>query len=107
MNNLKKFLKESGYKFYQSYDKDNLCDWYACKRTKSKRECACNQKPVQVVVTPFIINNAEKRESVEIDITAEYNGHWWKMEAYGLSPEEVINKLNEIESALIRAWEAL
>ena len=102
MEELKAFLEKNGYKFYRIYfDKGNLCDWYACKRTTSARECTSNKKPVQIVVNPYMHN------CVEIDITAEFNSVWWKLEAYSLSPKDVIKKLDMIEGSLVKAWESI
>jgi hypothetical protein len=109
MDKLKSFLEKRGYKFYRTYlDKGNLCDWYACKRTTSARECTSNKKPVQIVVNPYMHNySGSITESVEIDITAEFNSVWWKLEAYSLSPKDAIKKLDIIEKSLVKAWEAL
>ena len=109
MTKLKKFLEERGYKFYRNYiDRDNGCDWYACKRTESGRECMSNEKPVQIVVNPFKHTYGDATvESVTVDVTACFNGLWWKLEAYSLSPKETIKHLDKIEKNLVKAWEAL
>ena len=109
MTKLKKFLEERGYKFYRDYiDRANLCDWYACKRTESKRECTSNEKPVQVVVSPHQYDyNGKISKSVEVSITAEFNGIWWKLDAYSLAPVDVIKNIDMIEASLVKAWEAL
>jgi hypothetical protein len=107
MNKLKEFLEEVGFRFHNSpLYIDNQCDWIAYKRTVSKRECTSNEKPVQIVVAYFSSTDA-KYEGVEIDLTAEFNGIWWQLKAYSLSPSEAIEKLSEIESSLVKAWEAL
>jgi hypothetical protein len=110
MDKLKSFLEKRGYNIYRTYlDQHNLCDWYACKRTTSSRECTSNEKPVQIVVYPYrmVMRHVVVHESVTVDLTAEFNSVWWKLEAYSLSPKDVINKLDIIEENLIKAWEAL
>ena len=108
MNKLKKFLEKRGYKFYKNIFHNNLCDWYAYKCTESKRECTSNETPVQVVVTPHIAKyNSTICKSVEVDLTAEFNGVWWKLKAYSLSEKDVIKNLEMIEMSLVKAWEAL
>ena len=109
MTKLKKFLEERGYKFYRNYiDRANLCDWYASKRTESKRECTSNNKPVQIVVTPHkYVHGSISQTSVEIDLTAEFNGQWWQLKAYSLAPVDAIKNLDMIEKSLVKAWEAL
>ena len=109
MNKLKKFLEKRGYKFYKNYiDPDNQCDWYACKRTESKRECTSNEKPVQIVVTPLKYDcDGISYTSVEVNLTAEFNGVWWKLKAYSLSEKDVIKNLEMIEMSLVKAWEVL
>lgn len=109
MDKLKTFLEKSGYKIYQNYlDSMNNCKWYACKRTTSAQECTSNKKPVQIVVNPHEYDyNGKICRSVTVDITAEFHGLWWKLEAYSLSPKETIKELDKIEASLVKAWEAL
>jgi len=108
MDKLKKFLGERGYSFYKNnIFRDNLCDWYACKRTESKRECTSTKKPVQIVVTPLKYDRIISFTSVKVDLTAEFNGIWWSLKAYSLTPADVIKNLEMIESSLVKAWEAL
>ena len=107
MDKLKTFLEKSGYKFYKNYI-DRGFDWYACKRSESKRECTSNEKPVQIVVTPHkYVHGSISQTSVEIDLTAEFNGQWWQLKAYSLAPVDAIKNLDMIEASLVKAWEAL
>ena len=109
MDKLKSFLEKRGYNIYRTYlDQRNLCDWYAGKRTTSSRECTTNQKPTQIILTPYRYNySGSITKGVEVDITAEFNSVWWKLEAYSLSPKDIIKKLDMIEGSLVKAWEAL
>ena len=94
---------------------DNGCNWYAYRRsTLPARECECNEgKPAQIVVRPHLFLRASAPtpsgawESVEVDVTGEASGLWWKLQAYSLKPEELRDRLPDIEAALIAAWNAL
>lgn len=107
---LKQWLIDKGFRIYDEIipDQYNIVKWYACKRTKSKRECGCNKKPVQIVVSPYKCTmNHGIHESITVDITAEYKGLWYKFQVYSLSTDEFKKKLNIIEKRLVNAWEAL
>ena len=90
---------------------NNKCNWYAYRRSElSARVCECNDdKPgMQIVVTPrAMVVNGEAYEGVEVELCGEANGVWWKMTAYSLKPDEVPEKLEGVERALIAAWNAL
>jgi hypothetical protein len=111
MEELEKYLVKSGYKIYDNNplkSQYNEITWYAAKRTKSKRECESNKKPVQIIVSPYrTIMRHGVHESVTVDLTAEYMGVWWKLEAYSLSVKIVMTDLPQIEKRLVSAWEAL
>jgi hypothetical protein len=47
------------------------------------------------------------RDSVELRITAEAGGVWWDLKAYSLKPEELKERLPEIERMLVSAWNGL
>ena len=92
----------------------NLCRWHAYRRTSiDARECECNDgKRMQIVVSPHSMDNFHERggpphQSVTVDVTGEAGGLWYKLQAYSLSPDEVIDRLPEVERNLIAAWEAL
>ena len=57
MPKLQEFLTEIGFSLYRGFldvgSTTNLCDWYACRRVEQEAPlCTCNEKPVQIVVTP-------------------------------------------------------
>ena len=90
----------------------NLCDWHAYKPSKlPARECECNDgKPAQLVARPWTFNPPNSREawsSVAVSVCGEANATWFKLEAYSLKPDEVREKLPQIEVSLIAAWNAL
>ena len=69
--------------------------------------------PAQIVVRPHRFEHASAPtpsgawESVEVDVTGEASGIWWKLQAYSLKPDELRERLSEIEGALIAAWNAI
>jgi hypothetical protein len=111
MTELKEWLEGKGFKIYDNNplkSKYNEVTWYAAKLTSSKRECTSNKKPVQIVVNPYTTTMRHGiHESITVDITAEWAGIWWKLEAYSIPPREFKKKLAQIEKQLVNAWEAL
>ena len=87
----------------------NDCTWYAYRRSKiPARECECNEKKfMQIVLKPLKFSmHGHDVESVEIEIVGQYD-NWYNLNAYGISFEEVIEKLPKIEASLVAAWNAL
>ena len=87
------------------------CNWYAYRRSDiPARECECNDgKPMQIVIRPhkFQYPSGDTRESVEVDVTGEAGGIWFKLSAYSLTTDELRGRMPEIEAGLIAAWNAL
>jgi hypothetical protein len=106
---LQEMLVEKGFSLYPDYlkDKNDLCNWVACRYNTAARPCETNDR-TQVVIKPFDLNFDGRRfSSVEIEITGEYAGEWWKLQRYSISPEELEDKLDKIENKLVMAWNAL
>jgi len=89
--------------------RDNACDWYAYRRsTIPARPCECNDKPnMQLVVRPYINIDRPEWSSVEVDVTGEAGGVWFKLQAYSLTVDDLRAKLPAIEAALMAAWNAI
>ena len=111
---LREWLISQGFKVSQNHlGRENLCNWYAYKRTGLQaRECECNDgKPMQIVVTPYKLVHQSLptgvMESVEVDVTGEVEGLWFKLQAYSLRHDELRERMAEIEGRLIAAWNAL
>jgi hypothetical protein len=109
---LRKWLVSRFFRCYKNYlpSEFDECNWYACRRTLlQSRECECNDgKPVQVVVRPFSMSiHGQEHRSADVDVTGEAGGIWYKLSAYGLSHEELRERLYEVEIRLIDAWNAL
>ncbi len=116
LDDLREWLESQGFRVSQDYmQRENGCNWYAYRRsTLPARECECNDgTPMQIVVRPHLFKHASAPtpsgawESVEVDVTGEASGLWWKLQAYSLKPEELRDRLPDIEAALIAAWNAL
>ncbi len=109
---LKAFLERKHFFFSTNHLKhrDNNATWFAYKKSKQEaRECECNTgKGMQIVVYPFMYSVGDvESESVEIELTGEYNETWFKLSAYSMSPAELVRNLPSLETSLIRAWNAL
>ncbi|MCK9621974.1 MAG: hypothetical protein M0R47_15750 [Methylobacter sp.] len=108
---LRVWLEQQGFCFgnNQVRGQMNDCDWYAWRRsTLSARDCDCNGPKMQIVLTPHSYELDGKRwESVAADVTGECAGVWYKLQAYSMTPTELVARLDEVEGALIRAWNSL
>lgn len=108
---LRDWLEQQGFGFgnNQFRGQMNDCDWYAWRRSKlDARDCDRNGPKMQIVVTPHSYELDGKRwESVEADVTGECAGVWYKLQAYSLTPAELVTRLDEIETALVTAWNSL
>ncbi len=111
---LRKWLIAQGFRVApDSLSRDNGCNWYAYRRSAiPARECECNDgKHMQIVVRPFRLEHANAPngawESAEVDVTGEAGSHWYKLACYSLRHDELMERLYEIEAALIAAWNAL
>lgn len=111
---LRKWLEEHG--FLPSIDglrsEHNRCTWYAYRRSKIEaRRCECNDdKPgIQLIVKPYLSRLPDGRElrMCEIDLAGEAGGQWYTLKAYSLDIDAVPEKLEQIERALVAAWNAL
>ena len=120
-DDLRQWLTENGFTISHNIIHVSCeCNWHAFKRSKLQaRRCECNEdkKGVQIVVTPHTFTyrryeqdgtyNNTRQESVKVDITGEAGGVWYELSAYGLTHDEAKNRLTEIETRLVYAWNAL
>lgn len=81
-----------------------------------KRECLTNEGKLQFTVELYDRSrymdlrpqDIPDRYNFEADITGEYvTDLWAKLRVYGLKPETFFEKHKDIETALVRAWEAM
>jgi hypothetical protein len=113
---LRMWLTARGFRVAQQDSlsrKGNKCNWYAYRRSAlPARDCECNDdKAMQIVVTPWRFESHELPtgawESVEVYVTVEAGGHWYRLQCYSLKHTELMERLHDIEAALIAAWNAL
>jgi len=108
---LRQWLVEQGFKLrndpFETHD--NQCDWVAYRWTKlATRECEHNTRGLQITVKPYSSDyHGHTSRSVEIDVCGEYAGDWYHLTAYAIHPDELPDKLDSIESRLVKAWNAL
>lgn len=111
MTETRQWLEAQGFKVETNHlaARDNLTNWHAFRRAPLAAHCETNDHKVQIVVTPHAYHFPGKisSQSVEIDVTGEAGGVWYKLVAYSLKPEEMIAKLPAIEASLVAAWNAL
>ena len=113
MNETRRWLEAQGFRVEKDAlaSRDNLADWYAYRKTElPASECETNDgKRMQIVVKPHSLHIPGRitSQSVEIDVTGEAGGVWYKLVAYNLKPDEMIANLPKIEASLIAAWNAL
>ena len=112
MDEFRKELEAYGWRTAPNGLKSRMNDagWYAWRQTKNDaRECEHNEgKRVQITLYPnSMLIHGSRHESVEIDLTGELAGVWYKLRAYSLSPAETLERMDEIEARLVRAWNAL
>jgi hypothetical protein len=94
-------------------DENNLAKWYAWKRSSMKaRRCEQNgNENPQIVVHPFLFRHSGlpngQYESCAVEIVGEYGGVWYRLSAYSMSPDELVENLDSVENSLVRAWRAL
>jgi hypothetical protein len=111
-DDLREWLTSQGFRTWQDglAHSGNACNWYATRKTHLQvRECEGNKgKLVQILVKPyeFTFRGGDTASSVEVDVTGEANGIWYKLQAYSLSHDDLRGRLDEIESSLIAAWNA-
>ncbi len=107
---LKAALEAAGFGIYTdnlraSY---NRCDWYASRRLSGVRECECNEHKVQLFIWPTdMVLGEHLAQSVTIEIVGGADGNWYKLQSYSIPMVECIDKLPAVETALVKAWNAL
>lgn len=112
MKELRDWLDGQGFKFGIDALRDLIeeCDWYAYRRTTiQSRECECNDgKAMQIIVKPSQLTiHGKQYRTATVEVCGEYDGQWWRLEAYGVDVAKLPAKLDTIERQLIAAWNAL
>lgn len=112
LDGLKKWLESEGFRTSNNPTRSlhNQCHWYAYRRSAlPARECETNDgNGCQIVVYPYSTQFCGRvHESTEVEVCGEAGGIWWKLQAYSIQPDELRDKLPEIEASLIAAWNGL
>ena len=108
----RQWLGERGFRSEEDRfrNEGNACNWYAYRRTDlAARECETNDgKRMQVVVKPFAYTrNGITHESATVEMTGEANGIWFNQQAYSIPQPVLMERFDDIERMLVRAWNAL
>lgn len=108
LQDLKAWLEGQGFKTSRQSMSSTGVDWYAWRKTEAEPHCATNDKPPQIVITPYAFYQAPNTwESVEVDLTADSGHGWFRLKAYSIKLDELPDNLADIESRLIAAWRGL
>lgn len=108
---VRRLLLDKGFKQY--HHNNNLSNEpreYWSKRYKDARRCEgnCEREGIQVVVWLHEIPFTQVvHRSVEVEVTGEYDGEWYKMQAYSMLPDAFLLAHETIIARLLRAWEGL
>lgn len=100
------FMEGSGYKSYP--DPLQTAMWAGQKYCpKGTALCGTNEHKISwhARIYDFKIRDVHHK-SITIEIIAEKNNQWYKLQAYGIEFNET-NKLEELEQKLLKAWEAV
>jgi hypothetical protein len=92
-------------------DTYNECNWYAWRRSKIEaRRCELNsdKQGLAIVLYPYSRElSGRDWRSVEVELYGVYAGISYKLMAYSITPDDVPEKLGDVERGLIAAWNAL
>lgn len=103
---LREYLIGKGYRIEPSPGYSSS-KWYAYRKSDlPKRECEENEGPLQIIIRYYAFLNSTYNPC-EIEIVAEYGAVWWRLQAYAVPSETLMERHDEIEAALIRAWNAM
>lgn len=93
INELQLWLAEKGFKFARYFTREdrNICEWYA-RRNK-------------IVIKPY--SSVYGFEFVDVEVHGQTNGLHWKLVVTRLIPEELTERLPEIDELLVRGADSL
>ena len=115
---LKTKMESLGFKYQpmSSNDSDSVVGAFFRRIPEVKRECLTNEGKLQLAVELYDRARYERirapdfpnRYGFEVTLSGEYaTDLWTNLRVYGLQPEVFFEKHNDIERALVRAWEAM
>lgn len=105
-------LVKRGYSKYNSETTCRImgCEWSTYRKWDGREvpDCLTNDKQPQLGILYHSFTNphsGDVHESYAIEICNENDLGWAKLKFYGLSGEQLLEKLDDYENALIRMWE--
>ena len=107
---LKEKLKKKQYTISKQADFENTgINWYAYKTSIDTQDCTCNDKPPQIIITPWRIDIShtenETLYSSEISIKGEILGkHWIDIKLYAVPWKDLLPNLDLFERILADTW---
>ena len=111
LDDLREWLKSNSFRISRDSSRNESgVNWYAYRPTRwPGRECECNEgKACQLVVWPHDMRFGGHRISgVELEVSGEALGIWWKFRGYSISVEDLPQKIDTVEHGLVAAWNAI
>lgn len=109
-DSLREWLVSNGFSTSENTVRavNNETNWIAYRRIDlDARECEGNRgKQISLFVWPFACRPIGY-SSCEVEIRGEAGGIWFILKAYSVTPQELMQRLPEIERQLVAAWNAL
>lgn len=100
VNNYFTILENTGRSDY------NEADWHAYRSLPSARECETNGPKIALWIKPYAYSGINYA-ACEVVIIGEAAGLWFELKVYMAKPDEIMERLPEIEAKLVAAWNAL
>jgi hypothetical protein len=111
LGEFKAWLGEKGFGLSSDQGNATLSPWYAYRRSEfPARRCECNddKQGMQLVIYVYSYDVPNgPHESVTARLRGEESNLWWSIEAYSMSVDEAVSRLDDVERKLIAAWNAL
>ncbi len=108
---VEQFLTERGYKFYPPANGDAdyvVAKYYRIDYGSKVPDCLTNDKPPQfAIVENFLAFQTDNFHSFSVGITNEAPQGWADFKFYSLKEDDILERIDKFESALLRAWTAL
>lgn len=105
---LRVYLEQAGWTIGAPTRNDTGANWIAYKDLEGATDCAHNERPPSVVITPWLIPfDGRLHGSIEIDVVGKTRiGRWLKLLAYSIPMEDAQAALPDCLAVLLAAWNA-
>ena len=101
---MREFLLNNGWR-HQERDAFANTIYYKTFPELSEKDCECNEKPPQIVITEFVQNDIPQ---YELDLRAEYgDGEWVKLQIYAIETKNLQKTLDTKVRSLYNMWNKL